>query len=208
MTMKSPLILSIIVIFIISLGLSGTVSQAGEIDDLKKRLLFLESQKEIVKKLDGMQSNIDGLRGKVDGFQKELDDFRVQYDLKASTKETKTEAKQPQELKITAQQYVDATLGNTQFGAANGKRFKYYLKKGGRMVLNMENGYYDEGTFEIKDGKICLQWKKVNRGVAYCLRDYEMDGDLITNFSERTGKRGGPFRIAKGIAGGFQDVKK
>ena len=83
--MKLPLILSIIVLLIVSLGLSGTESQAGEIDDLKKRLLFLQSQKEIVKKLDGMQSNIDGLRGKVDGFQKELDDFRVQYDLKTST---------------------------------------------------------------------------------------------------------------------------
>ena len=101
--MKTPQIVSIIVLFIISLGLSGTASQAGEIDDLRKRLLFLEAQKEIVKKLDSMQSNIDGLRGTIDGFQKELDDFRVQYDLKASetnisnknenTKTTKSNAK-------------------------------------------------------------------------------------------------------------------
>ena len=103
MTMKTPQIVSIIVLFIISLGLSGTASQAGEIDDLRKRLLFLEAQKEIVSKLDSMQSNIDGLRGTIDGFQKELDDFRVQYDLKASetnisnknenTKTTKSNAK-------------------------------------------------------------------------------------------------------------------
>jgi len=93
MTMKTPQIVSIIVLFIISLGLSGTVSQAGEIDDLKKRLLFLEAQKEIVSKLDSMQSNIDGLREKVDGFQNVLDDFRVQYDLKASTKEIKNKVK-------------------------------------------------------------------------------------------------------------------
>jgi hypothetical protein len=87
--MKTPQVLLFIILFIVSLGLSGTASQADEIDDLKKRLLFLESQKEIINKLDGMQLNIDGLRGKVDGFQKELDDIRVQYDLKASNDETK-----------------------------------------------------------------------------------------------------------------------
>ena len=91
--MKTPQVLLIIILFIVSLGLSGTASQADEIDDLKKRLLFLESQKEIINKLDGMQLNIDGLRGKVDGFQKELDDIRVQYDLKASNAKTKIDLK-------------------------------------------------------------------------------------------------------------------
>ena len=206
-------IFSIIALFVASIGLSATASHADEIGDLKKRLKFLEAQKEIVKKLDSMQSNIDGLRGKIDGFQKQLDDFRVQYDLKASTKETKKnvkkEVKKPQESKITAQQYVDAVLGNTVIGKTDrGTRYKYYLKKGGTQVLNLESGFYDKGTWEIKDGKLCMQWERVRQGKYYCLRDYELNGDLYTSFNEANGKRGGPYRIAKGKTAGFQDVKK
>jgi len=97
--MKISQISSLIFLFIISLGLSGTASHAGEIDDLKKRLLFLEAQKEIVKKLDGMQSNIDGLREKVDGFQNVLDDFRVQYDLKLSKTDVSNKNEKTKEVK-------------------------------------------------------------------------------------------------------------
>jgi len=76
---------SIIALLVSSVGLSETASHADEIEDLKKKLQFLEAQKEIVTKLDSMQLNIDGLRGKIDAFQKQLHDIRVQYDIKVST---------------------------------------------------------------------------------------------------------------------------
>lgn len=75
--MKVWQIFSIITLFVASIGLLATASHAGEIADLEKRLKFLKSQKEIIKKLDDMQSNIDS-------FQKQLNDFRVKYDLKES----------------------------------------------------------------------------------------------------------------------------
>ena len=94
--MKRWHIFSIIALFVASIGLSATASHADEIGDLKKRLKFLEAQKEIVKKLDSMQSNINGLRGKIDGFQKQLDDFRAHYGLKSSTPSKPAPQKQTQ----------------------------------------------------------------------------------------------------------------
>ena len=91
--MKRWQIISIIGLFVASIGLSATASHADEIEELKKRLKFLEAQKEIVKKLDNMQITIDSLRGKIDSFQNELDGFRVRYDLKTSTKKSKNKKK-------------------------------------------------------------------------------------------------------------------
>ena len=49
--MKMRQVLSIIIISIFSIGLAVPISNADEIEELKKRLKFLESQKEIKTKL-------------------------------------------------------------------------------------------------------------------------------------------------------------
>ena len=83
------------VLIVFTFGLSASVSQADEIEELKKRLKFLEAQKEIVKKLDSMQL-------KIDGFQKEIDNFRVQYDLKTSKKDIKKKDTKKKDTKTQA----------------------------------------------------------------------------------------------------------
>ena len=83
--MKKWQIYTIIALLFSTVGLPETAPYADEIEELKKKLQFLEAKKEMTTKLDSMQSNIDGLRGEIDAFQKQLDDMRVQYDLKVST---------------------------------------------------------------------------------------------------------------------------
>ena len=159
--MKLPLILSIIVLLIVSLGLSGTESQAGEIDDLKKRLLFLQSQKEIVKKLDGMQSNIDGLRGKVDGFQKELDDFRVQYDLKSS-KGIKTTApsKAPKSstggvVSVKDFNWIMNSISKSgKIDNGNGQPFKIYKSKDGNWKVQHQRNWVESPIVSLGGKKL------------------------------------------------------
>ena len=58
--------------------------KAGEIEDLKARLKFLEQKKEIISKLDSMQKKIDNIKNDINVFQNNLIEFRVKYDLKSS----------------------------------------------------------------------------------------------------------------------------
>ena len=84
---------------------------------------------------------------------------------------------------VTARNIVDAVVGNTVFETTDrGVRNKVFLHEGGRIVVNGENGFFDEGRWEIRDGKLCQQFEKIQRGQ--------------------------PFRIHKGIASGFEDVTK
>jgi hypothetical protein len=110
--------------------------------------------------------------------------------------------------KVTAQRIVDAAIGNTVFETTNsGIRNKVFLQEGGRIVVNGENGFFDEGQWEIRDGKLCQQFAKIQRGQQFCFRDFDMEGNMFTAFNEvRNGRQ--PFRIYSGIASGFEDVKK
>ena len=109
---------------------------------------------------------------------------------------------------VTARNIVDAVVGNTVFETTDrGVRNKVFLHEGGRIVVNGENGFFDEGRWEIRDGKLCQQFEKIQRGQPFCFRDFDLEGDMFTAFSEVRNERQ-PFRIHKGIASGFEDVTK
>jgi len=110
--------------------------------------------------------------------------------------------------KVTAETIVDAAVGNTVFETnKRGVRTKVFLREGGRIVVNGENGFFDEGRWEIRDGKLCQQFGKIQRGRQFCLRDFDLAGNSFTAFNEVRNARQ-PFRIHNGIASGFEDVKK
>lgn len=111
--------------------------------------------------------------------------------------------------KISAEQYIEQVKGNTIFGVTDdGARWKAFYKDGGRIVINLESGFYDEGKWEVAGDKLCLQWAKVRKGDRYCLRDFEKDGDRYSAFDEFTGKRGKFSQVANGTAEGYRSVSQ
>ena len=108
--------------------------------------------------------------------------------------------------KVTAQRVVDMVIGNTVFEkTARGIRNKVLLREDGGVAVDAENGFFDEGRWEITDGKLCLQFEEIQAGRQICFRDFDLEGNMFTAFSEARNERQ-PFRIHNGIASSFEDV--
>ena len=77
-------------------------------------------------------------------------------------------------------------VGNTAHGSNpdNGTKYKVFYKEGGELTFNMENGFYDEGTWKIDGDKICLKWNRIRRGQLYCLSGFTVDGDKVAYTNE------------------------
>ena len=82
--------------------------------------------------------------------------------------------------KVTAQRIDDAAIGNTLFETTNkGVRNKVFLHEGGRIIVNGENGFFDERRWEIRDGKLCQQFEKIQRGERFCFRDFDLERNIF-----------------------------
>lgn len=182
--MKYLLSSFLIMLPLFSIMFIATAPHASEIDELKARLKFLEAQKEIIDKLDGMQSNIDGLRGKIDGLQKELDGLRVQFDLKSSKPDVSNKNENTKTIKSNSK----TNIYTYTWSATVCDRFKTRLrvvidtKKLGIKVTNLDSGENWTDGIVLKAGK----------------HYFKMDvaaGDFIVEFSGHALPSGGPATV-------------
>ena len=133
---------TVLIIFLFCPILAGHFApnvKAGEIEDLKARLKFLEQKNEIISKLDSMQKKMDNIKNDINVFQNNLIEFRVRYDLKSS-----------QGIKTTAPSKVPKSSTG---GAVSVKDFNWIMNSMSK-VVEIDNG--DGQPFKINkngDGK-------------------------------------------------------